>query len=262
MNGFKRSLLGVALAACLALTAVPYAHAEGTGDDPRRTQDVVRPDDAAAKAADDARFESWKKSRDKAEKKDRTREASEGVGALSTAMDGGYTYLWTPSHPQERSYWCGPATCQIIAHHFGRLYSQTYIARWLGTTSAGTDFTRVDDCLRALSGQSYWYTGGVSNFNIFMDMCEFGIGIKKYPSVADVRIYASVWPNYNLDHNGHIVPIEAFDERSAPYTVRLNDPYSEAAWQSGGGNTFGHQTYPAWVVANGVMNHWRQAMVR
>lgn len=260
MHGFKRFLLGFIIAACLVLSATPLAFGAGTGDDPRRTEDVISPSDAAAKAADDALFESWKKDHDavKAQKKDKSGDASGTLGALATPA---IVSMWTPSHPQERSYWCGPATCQIVTHYFGRLVPQWAFAQYMGTTTAGTDFSVVDDALRYYSFKSYWYTGGVRDFGVFMDMCEFGMGSKGYPSVADVKIMARDWPNYMFDHDGHIVPIEAYDETKIPYTVRLNDPYDESKW-AGGGNTYGHKTYAAYVVAKGVMSHWRQAMVR
>ena len=160
---------------------------------------------------------------------------AEASGASASHPTASWTaptrYLWTPSHRQERPYWCGPATCQIITHYFGRLVRADRHRAVHGDDDAPAPTSRkVDDALRYYSDKSYWYTGGVSNFNIFMDMCEFGIGsrsaTRSWPTSGSTP---SVWPNYNFDHSGHIVPIEAFDERITPYTVRLNDPYDEAS---------------------------------
>lgn len=260
MNRYTRVTLASAIALCLALVVPGLAHGAGTGDDPRRTNDVLTVEQSKQKAADDAWFASWK-----AAKTIRTSSALRRAGKTASIrpllIDGPNASFWTPSHRQERPYWCGPATCQIITHYWGRLVPQWAFAQYMGTTTAGTDFTKVDDALRYYSFKSYWYTGGVTTFNVFMDMCEFGMGEKRYPIVANVRIEADRWPFYEFDHAGHIVPIEMFDESITPYRVRLNDPYDEEFF-AGGGNTFGHTTYPAYVVARGVNIHWRQAMVR
>lgn len=248
-----RALLALAL--CVAVLSPAHAFAAGTGDDPRPTKDVLSPAEAKAKAEDDARYEAWLQG-DAA----RTPEAKTGSRLRPMIIEGACTYLWTPSHKQERSYWCGPATCQIVTDYFGPLYSQSTFAKYLGTTSSGTDFSRVDDCLRFYTARSYWYYSTVDTWNEFCGACEYGLDGKSQPVVADVKIDGSVWPNYRYNHAGHILPIEAFDWRPSTYIVRVNDPYDETS--IGGGSTYGHVTYPAWVVYNGVLNHFRQAMIR
>lgn len=251
----NRLTMAFVLALCIALLLPAMALAAGTGDDPRPTKDVLTPADAAAKAVEDARFAAWAASRNAA------RAASTRLhGVRPLVIDAPYYYIWTPSHLQERPYWCAPATCQIITHYWGPLYSQSTFAQYLGTTVDGTDFSKVDDALRHFSGKSYYYYGAVDDFNTFMGHCEYGIGVKHYPIAADVKILARDWPLYLSDHAGHVIPVEAFDERYLPYRVRINDPYDESS--IGGGNTFGHTTYPAYVVAGGVIAHFRQAVVR
>lgn len=261
----KKLRLAFAFWLAIALLAPAAAHAAGTGDDPRRTKDVLTAEEAKAKAADDARFEAWKVGK-RAAAESRGTSSKGGRGATAKALtplliDAPYTYLYTPSHLQERAYWCGPATCQIITHYWGRLVPQWAFAQYMGTTTAGTDFSKVDDALRYYSFKSYWYVSGIDDWSAFMDQCEYGLGEKRNPMAIVVKIEGDDWPFYEFDHSGHILPIEAFDERITPYKVRVNDPYDEA-YYAGGGDTYGHTTYPAYVVQKGVALHWRQAVVR
>jgi hypothetical protein len=81
-----------------------------------------------------------------------------GTG-VALGSDIPYKYYYTPTHAQERSYWCGPATVQIIDDYWGTPATQTRTRRGSGTTPDGTDFTRVDDAIRYFAGVSYVYTG-------------------------------------------------------------------------------------------------------
>jgi hypothetical protein len=234
----------VVLLASMSLSTLA-ARAAGTGDDPRPTEDVL----TAREQAQKARLE-----RETASLLDPYDRGKEGVSVL--AADIPYRYLWTPTHEQQTSYWCGPATCQVIDDHFGDYVSQSTYGAFLGTTTNGTDFSKVDDCLRKYTRKPYYYYGGLveSGFNarVMDSLLNHGM-----PLAADLNIIASVWPNYQKDHPGHIVPIEAFDWRA--WTVRLNDVFDEADY--GGGHTLGHTTYDRAVVWNGVYNHFRRAVV-
>ena len=167
-----------------------------------------------------------------------------------------YRYLWTPSHEQERNYWCGPATCQVIDHYFGSYVPQSTYGAFMGTTSNGTDFTKVDDCLRQFTGKAYYFYGALTESSFYYRVAD-SLMNHGMPLAADLNIIASVWPNYLRDHPGHIVPIEAFDWRV--WKIRLNDVYDES--DTGGGFTFGHVTYDKATVWNGVYNHFRRAVV-
>ncbi len=255
MNVHKKLLAVISLAICAALAAPAAAHANGTGDDPRLTKDTLTLEDAKAKALEDARYEAWLGSKTG---RPPARGTSRGR-VRPTVVDAPYYYIWTPSHAQERSYWCGPATCQVIDDYWGTMASQLTIANYLGTTTGGTDFSRVDDALRYFTGKSYYYYGPLANESAFMDRVNYGIVSKHYPMATDVKIYGSVWPNYVYDHAGHIIPMEAYDGRYG--TIRINDPYNEASWRSGGGSTFGHRTYGNGIIWNGVANHFRRAVI-
>lgn len=173
-------------------------------------------------------------------------------------VDAPYQYLYTPSHKQERAYWCGPATVQVIDDYLGTHTSQQTYANYMGTTPAGTDFSKVDDALRNYTTSTYYYYGSLTESR-FNTKVKDTLDNHLIPLAADVKIYASVWPNYNYDHSGHIIPLEAFDWRYM--TIRINDVYNEADTYSNGGQTYGHKTYGQYVVWNGVYNHFRRAVV-
>lgn len=181
---------------------------------------------------------------------------SPGIG--TAVIDAPYAYLYTPWHGQERSYWCGPTSCQIVAHYFGNLKTQATMASYLGTTSAGTSITKVDDCLRAFTGRSYQCYTGVGTSTLLAKVAHT-LSTHRQPVVADVRIVPGVWYAYRFAHAGHIIPVEAFDWRYG--IIRVNDPYNEASYQSRGGATGGHVVYPVGALADGIARHPQHAVV-
>ena len=239
-------LASVALIACLAMPAT--ASAAGTGDDPTPTRDALTFREAVIKARLERENPSYAL-------------APDGVatGVITPlVVDAPYRYLYTPSHKQETGFWCGPATCQVIDDYLGGHVSQATYAKSMGTTPSGTDFSKLDDCLRAYTAKPYYYYGGLTESG-FNGKVTDSILNHTMPLAADVKILASVWPTYNYNHDGHIVPIEGFDWRYG--RLRLNDVFNEADYYSNGGSTFGHVTYDQSVVWNGVYNHFRRAVV-
>jgi len=249
------------LAATAMLLAATPAFAAGTGDDPTYTEDIpfeevvedttLEFSDTATTLTDSLTYDLYKDSY--------STETTDTTSDVTTqVITAPYKYFFTPSHAQEKSYWCGPASVQIIDDYWGTAASQSTIARYLGTTTAGTDFSKVDDALRYFTGRRYVYRTCTSTSD-FYSAVQYGMLNRGNPLIADVTIDGSVWDHYVYDHAGHIVPIEAFDWRWGK--LRLNDPYNEKWWRVGGGYTYGHQTYPKTQIALGVMSHFRKAIV-
>lgn len=237
-----RHALAVAMAIAVFAGATP-ALAAGTGDSPRRTKDKATAEALAAEQD----YQVWLADKE-----------TPSGGVSIQAIIAPYKSFWTPSHAQEKSYFCGPASVQIIDDYWGAPASQKLIALYLGTTKAGTDFSRVDDALRFFAGRNYVYRTCTSMYD-FYSAVEYGMLKRGNPIVADVKINGALWDNYIYSHAGHIVPIEAFDWRWN--TLRLNDPYDESFWCADGGKTFGHRLYPKDQIATGVMSHFRTAIV-
>lgn len=248
-----RFALTAGLLGALGLGVVPIAHAAGTGDllDP--------PPDTLS------RTELWRRQALEAlsdrEVAARTDSSSSADGLIAPAVvmpELPYRFLYTPTHPQERSYWCGPATVQVIDDYFGAYASQAALASWMGTTVNGTAFTVVDDALRHFTGKPYYYYGQLTALELWRHV-EHSLLDHGQPLAIDVRISAAVWPNYVFDHAGHIAPLEGFDWRY--WVVRLNDVYDESYWRVGGGDTLGHKRYLRDVIRDGIMRHPQKAVV-
>lgn len=245
LSSSRRGVLRVAAAAMAAavfmISVTGSAFAAGTGDDPRPIPDVL------------TRGEAAKKARLEAEHGDGT-----PGGVQSLVFDAPYRYLYTPSHLQGTDYYCGPATVQVIHDYFGWPFSQPFYAQKLGTTTAGTNFSRVDDILRAYVRPAYYYYGDLTE-SAFNYRVQHSILTHGYPLAADLNVNGLVWDNYVFSHNGHIMPIEGFDWRYM--VIRVNDVYDEARYRAGGGQTFGHKVYPQSTVWHGVSTHFRKAVV-
>ena len=173
-------------------------------------------------------------------------------------VSGSYGSLWLPIHEQERSYWCGPATCQIVTHYFGRLCSQSTFASFMGTTTDGTAFYKVAYALSNYGGRAYYYYGGLSSGAVTTRVSD-SISGHSQPLVADVTITPGIWNQYRFIHSGHILPVEGYDWRYS--TIRVCDPYNEARWKLGGGQTLGHVTHTLGALLSGISKHPQHAVV-
>jgi type II secretory pathway pseudopilin PulG len=240
-----RTITTVAIA--LALIAQPVAAlAAGTGDDSRLTSNVT----GALDTATEQEYREWLAS-----------QQLEGSSLMTPLIiDAPFKYFWTPSHMQEKNYYCGPATVQIIDDYWGTPATQAEIARYLGTDSTkSTDFSKVDDAINHFAGQDYVYYGPCKSSSDFYSRVQYGLATRLHPMAIDIRISGSLMDYYVFDHLGHIVPLEAFDWRSN--IVRLNDPYNERDWRPGGGSTGGHKVYPKSQIATALMSHARKAVI-
>lgn len=86
-----------------------------------------------------------------------TRGTVPGEHSLPREILPSVTELYALSHEQETTYWCGPATVQVVHDWWGTPVSQQTYATQMGTTQHGTDFTVVDDELRFRTGKSYYW---------------------------------------------------------------------------------------------------------
>lgn len=257
----RRVLLFALFAVCLAVAVPSLAHAAGTGDDPRLTADVLTAAEAKAKAVKDARFDQWLDASGGYKPVTPSRVAAGSVTAQAVyGPPPQYAYLWTPDHRQERTYWCAPATCQIVDHFHYNYMAQYVYAGFMGTTTDGTDFSKVDDCLRYYTGVGYYYYGPIASWSVFMNHIMWAVGSDHHPCVADIAIDPYYMRPYVFAHSGHVLPIEAYDTRWD--SLRVNDPYNEATWRSGGGSTGGHVLYNTHNFYHGIQTHFRHAVIR
>ena len=243
-----------------------FAHpsaAASVGVDPlAATVDDYGPADLQAMAEKQARFDAWLAARQAA-----TRSVPKAPLSYNVS---------TPLHLQKTGYWCGPATVEIIDDKWGPIVPgsndtvrQQIYANYMGTTTAGTNFTLVDNALNHFITEAYVtyiYRAGMGTTGAIYDCVQYDLGISHYPLSADLKIAPAEtgydWSPYRLYHSGHIVPVDGYNYNTSAYTIRLNDPNDESYWHPGrGGATAGHHSYPRRTIAHGVLTSLRPDLI-
>lgn len=254
-----RRILPVLLAGAVgALYLPPGAGAQALVDDPGSASRI--PARAAAYFAEcEAEYQTW--------------EGGKVSARSAAALNAPWRILDTTSHKQNRNDYCVPATTTIIDHYLrgsanhwsqNRWAAYTYGGVPLWTDSAGGNMWVMAMGLKSVTGQGYSYSSGNTQLSVY-DRTEYGILVRSRPVAYGVRIVASAWPNYRVNHLGHIMCGRGFDWRTAG-VIYVDDPYPENAapplgYGSAGGNTYGHKTYPRTVVAGGVLASASQQVV-
>jgi hypothetical protein len=255
-----RRVLSVTVAGAAVVLSLPAAApAAALVDDP----DVVDQIPASAQAyfADrEAEFEAW----------------TGGRGALRAAsriVDAPMKILPTTSHKQVRNDYCVPATTTIIDHFVRGASNHWPQSQWaayryngvpLWTDAGGGSMWVMAMGLKAVTGTGYAYSTGNTALSV-CDRTEYAISQKGRPVAYGVRIEADQWPNYRVNHAGHIMCGRGFDWR---YTgsIYVDDPYPENApsplgYGSGGGDTYGQKQYMKSVIVGGVLASASQQVV-
>lgn len=113
---------------------------------------------------------------------------------------------------QERDYWCGPATVQIVAKYLtGHPSNQSDYANWLGTTNQGTDFSRVANYLINNVNRAYVLGSSDIGLNAWAERVYSSLR-SNLPVVLDIRVNEKDEQGglpYRTD--GHIIPIKYID---------------------------------------------------
>lgn len=165
--------------------------------------------------------------------------------------------LDVPTFQQEKNYYCGPATVKQTIHFLnGSSNSQSFYAgendlnnsNKLGTTSNGTDMTRIAPVLRYYTGADYNYVS-IGTYN---NWCEQIIGALStgLPPIIDINTKnVSAWPYSTL---GHFLNISGYSSNPYTISVRVTDPFEKG---------LGNHWYSGTVVYQANNNHFRQAMI-
>lgn len=245
-------------ALCLLGLHPGVATASGTGVDSVHQAPPPSAAEARFHAAQEAQYQEWL-----------GQQSGVAGNRAGRAIEVPYYYLYTPSHKQANGYYCGPATCQIVDDFWGTLETQSTYANYAVNgvamcSTQGTIYGLMDNCLRTFTGKSYDYHGPVTLESDFYSRVSYALFTRHFPGSLLMRINAASMDNYTRDHAGHIVCFEAFDWRlnaSNERTVRLNDPYNEADYWAGGGNTYGHKVYPRVQLWRAVAAEPSHAMI-
>lgn len=191
---------------------------------------------------------------------------------VSMIIDAPYRILATTSHKQLRNDYCVPATTTIIDHflrgandHWSQnewaSYAYNGVPLW--TDATGGNMWIMAMGLKAQTGKGYSYSNRNTVTSVY-DRTAYAIKEKGRPVAYGLRIFASKWPNYQIDHVGHIICGRGFDWRYN--IIHVDDPYPENAapplgYGVVGGDTYGQKTYDKAVVAGGVVASASQQVV-
>ena len=255
---FRRVLLSLSAGTLVLLCLPTVAAAAAVVDDPGVAAHI--PSSAKAYFAErETEFQRWLGSRG-------------NMSGASRMPDAPYGMLSTTSHQQIRNDYCVPGTTTIIDHflrgpdaHWSQnqwaAYSYNGVPLW--TDAYGGSMWVMAMGLRAQTARGYAYSSGNTLLSVY-DRTEYAIKSKSRPVAYGLRIKAADWPNYRVDHVGHIVCGRGFDWRTN--VIYIDDPYPENAapplgYGLNGGATYGKKTYKRDVVAGAVLASASQQVV-
>jgi hypothetical protein len=125
------------------------------------------------------------------------------------------------AHAQNTTYWCGPATMQAIGWGSqGKRKNQSYWARRLGTTSAGTAIT---DMVRVVNNKTDWDDATHAGPYIVLDISDFTfkqwyrlmmrhVHDYRAPVVLHPSLLTQYYPYLDDDASGHFQVGRGFDQ--------------------------------------------------
>lgn len=188
---------------------------------------------------------------------------SAAAGAMAAAaVPGGATIMYGYYHKQDKSYYCGVATMQMI-HWFAtgvQLNQTSYWAPRLNTTTAGTALSDIvlrintDTNLDTAHGGSYSMVSIIGHdLNWFRTVNETRIGVYGAPIVEHVMLKRAYYTYLKYDHGGHFQVGRGYSNTDD--NLYVMEPYNERDWSSTGNVTGTYQSVPFANVWNATQAH-------
>lgn len=182
-------------------------------------------------------------------------EAMLSVNQARSDPDNVYYVLNVTTFEQENGYYCAPATVKQVIHFInGTSLSQATYASKLGTTSAGTDMTKIPSVLNQYVGSSWTYAydsiGSQSNWtNVITYNASVGM-----PVILDINTSGiSAFP---YTTTGHFVNTSGVNIRvlssGTTSKIRITDPYTPG---------LGNIWYNTSTLYSANNNHSRKAFI-
>lgn len=170
---------------------------------------------------------------------------------------GHYITIAVPYFKQINTYYCGPATTKQTIHYLtGSSDSQEVIAKALGTTTSGTDGTKIIDYLNEKQSKVYYMSVTPSSVNSMEETIYSGLSYYKSAPILRLRIEGNEW---SYSSTGHFMNISGIytglwgDNDVNQYEV--TDPYIEYANKS---ETDGKYKISTTSVYNSTISHFAQ----
>jgi len=176
-----------------------------------------------------------------------------------------YKTLGVPWKAQETSYWCGPASIQMIQYYFNMPASQSYIASRCGTSpDYGTYVYRIVEWLNASPMTGYadlpswweWVYYSLPDYETFKLNLQKSVSNYDAPQIWHLKTYPS--STYHLPgwtyNAGHYVTGSGYDFTGSTYYVLYDDPW----YGTGGGSNKWAAAYTAYrcIIANARYIIW------
>ena len=156
---------------------------------------------------------------------------------------------------QENSYYCGPATVkQTINAINGSSESQSAYASKLGTTTSGTDMTRIAPVLNAAQSKKQYVYRNFSDMNFWLSYGKWALNAG-VPAVLDIN--TTNVPAFPYRTTGHFINLSGLnmdsnDGSGTTNQALVTDPF---------GPGFGNKWYYVTNVYQANRNHTRSAII-
>lgn len=130
---------------------------------------------------------------------------------------------------QATTYWCGPATVAMASSYYGTGRSQTSVASYIGTTTAGSDRNQVARGMNWVSNKTTYTPISAPSGATITAALRADIGLGGAPVAVNTHETSNVLDHYNNHPNratgiGHFVL--AIGYTNGGQTVLINDPAS------------------------------------
>jgi hypothetical protein len=151
---------------------------------------------------------------------------SESVGGSNNAIAAvSYTAatINVPNFKQETTYYCGPATTkQTMQYINGSSQTQSQIASALGTTSDGTDGTKIVTYLNNNQKRNSYTIATDLSVDGFKDRIYKSVAVFNSPMVLRVKFTNTSGNSWKYSTTGHFMNVSGFTQDIN--TVRVTDP--------------------------------------
>jgi hypothetical protein len=164
---------------------------------------------------------------------------------------------------QDRSYWCGPATMNILDFgDDGGQDGQANWANWLGTTTSGTGIVAIKNAVNANTGwDSKAGTYAIRDISgmsvdIFFGHHRRQLGISRAPIVEHPMLKKRYFDYLARDHGGHFQVGNGYN--TSGQKIHIFEVYDERDFVSGAPWTGKQQIVPASKQLAATKNHAQQ----
>ncbi len=171
--------------------------------------------------------------------------------AVSSDPSKDYEYIMpNVARDQKTSYWCGPATMEMMdLGDGGSLRTQAKWAELLGTTTDGTGIGAMKDGMNAYTTwdntAGKYVTVDLSDRTAswFFSAHRTRVGFTKSPVVEHVQLLMKYFSYLNYNHGGHYQVGRGYSSTTGN-VIGIIDPYDERDYRSGGAASGGYHVIP------------------